>query len=1305
MATQWTPSQQLAIRHHGSDLLISAAAGSGKTATLTERIIRSLIGNIPDEDGNLLPPADISRMLIVTFTRAAAAELRSRISAALSSAIAADPQNHHLYRQLLALGSADICTIDSFYLQPVRANFERLGLPSSFRLADDGELLPLKRETMKQKIDAAYTRHVPAAAAQTQEEMPLSVLDGNAFAAAMDDLLPNRDRGESVDVLLALYERLLAYPEGLTCLFEQSQRKAAQADLPFCQTDEGRTLYAYLIERLTSLSRRISHACDVFAADDVAALLYLPCASGDLEAVSHVLLCLQTGNWDKAGDALRDYAPRRLGVSKKKKAGKSALAAKEQRSDWVKEFRSFASYFADDDATRRAEIKQSAQTERMLYELLSDYDAQIRELKRQRGIQDFTDIRRALFSLLLDADGSPTDVALSLRDRYDAIYIDEYQDIDTIQDAIFSTIGNKGNRFMVGDIKQSIYSFRAAEPAIFAKYRREMTTITPEQPQFGAAGACLFMSENFRCDASVIDFTNAVCGYTFEACADALNYRHDDDLICGKKTPDDHAPAPVQIVLLSSAKSSAADGEDDEKSPDRIEHAVGESESESENKNETETEKIDNAEARYIAGEIHRLIQTQRLNDGSPIRPCHIAVLLRAMTAAPSIHAALAAYGIETTLQTATTLATHPDMIALINLLSVIDNPRDDVPLTALLSDPASPLSLEDLLILRTAAPEYASVPLFDLLQIAADAAGEDAFDGAIAARCASFVSFVKTWQSHARALPIDQLLRKLYGEPFLKEKASTPVYLAVYDTARHYQNHSFCGLYQFLRYFRQLLQQPTALRGGGTAENQRDAVTLLSIHKSKGLEFPVVFVANCASPFSDKDWRRPVIFDHELGAAARIAQDADARRKDSVVRLAITTKLRVRQTEEEMRILYVAMTRARERLYLTASIRGNVDRVIERADRPTRGDRAAILSAKSYLSWILGAIAPTNRAPGLSDCYRLVIVGATERTEPTEAEEPTVLTPPITDDLPTPAAPRRPEPSGSPSAAYYRDIMEAHRQYRDPHALLRTLPTKAAASKLKHDLLDHVFLPERIAPSETDAGEEILPPEQQASNDAEAVRRRIELLQSAQVSFAEMLLKKSQATAAERGTATHLFLQYCDHHYLALHGVEAEILRLVEQKYLTPHTADILNRRHLQAFVQSELFDEILHADKVYRELQFNRFLPYRMLTTRRDLDAELGDASLYVQGSLDLVMTDREGKLTLCDYKTDRLRADDWGADLPDCQRERAVADQLIRDHGDQLAIYADAVEGMFGAYPDRILIYSLPLGRAVTFPSLPR
>lgn len=1299
MATQWTPSQQLAIRHHGSDLLISAAAGSGKTATLTERIIRSLIGNIPDEDGNLLPPADISRMLIVTFTRAAAAELRSRISAALSAAIAADPQNHHLYRQLLALGSADICTIDSFYLQPVRANFERLGLPSSFRLADDSELLPLKQETMKQQIDAAYTRHVPAAAAQTQEEMPLSVLDGNAFAAAMDDLLPNRDRGESVDVLLALYERLLAYPEGLTCLLEQSQRKAAQADLPFCQTDEGRTLCAYLIERLTSLSHRISHACDVFAADEVAALLYLPGAVGDLEAVSHVLLCLQTGNWDKAGDALRDFAPVRLGVSRKKKAGEAALAIKEQRSDWVKEFRSFASYFADDDATRRAEMKQSAQTERMLYELLSDYDVQIRELKRQRGIQDFTDVRRALFSLLLDADGSPTDVSLSLRDRYDAIYIDEYQDIDTIQDVIFSTIGNKGNRFMVGDIKQSIYSFRAAEPAIFAKYRREMTTITPEHPQFGATGACLFMSENFRCDASVIDFTNAVCGYTFEACAEALNYRHDDDLICGKKTPDDRTPAPVQIVLLSSAKSAAANGEEGEKSPDLREHAAGESERENNGeKEEKETEKIDNAEARYIADEIHRLIQTQRLNDGSPIRPCHIAVLLRAMTAAPSIHAALAAYGIETTLQAATTLATHPDMIALINLLSVIDNPRDDVPLTALLSDPASPLSLEDLLILRTAAPEYATIPLFDLLQLATDAAEEEKFDGTIAARCASFVSFVKTWQSHARALPIDQLLRKLYGEPFLKEKASTPVYLAVYDTARHYQNHSFCGLYQFLRYFRQLLQQPNALRGGGAAENHRDAVTLLSIHKSKGLEFPVVFVANCASSFSDKDWRRPVIFDHELGAAARIAQDADARRKDSVVRLAITTKLRVRQTEEEMRILYVAMTRARERLYLTASIRGNVDRAIERADRPTRGDRAAILSAKSYLSWILGAIAPTNRAPGMSDCYRLVIAGTAEPTE-------TTVSPPLPDDLPAHAASSRPAPGASPFSAYYRDILEAHRQYHDPNALLRTLPTKAAASKLKHDLLDHAFLPERIAPSETDAGEEILPPEQQASNDTETVRRRIELLQSTQVSFAEMLLKKSQATAAERGTATHLFLQYCDHHYLASHGVEAEILRLVEQKYLTRHTADILNRRHLQAFVQSELFDEILHADKIYRELQFNRFLPYRMLTTRRDLDAELGDASLYVQGSLDLVMTDREGKLTLCDYKTDRLRADDWGADLPACQREHAVADQLIRDHGDQLAIYADAVEGMFGTYPDRILIYSLPLGRAVTFPTLPR
>ncbi|MBQ8719382.1 MAG: UvrD-helicase domain-containing protein, partial [Clostridia bacterium] len=538
------------------DLLISAAAGSGKTATLTERIIRALTG--VGEDGAQSKPADISRMLIVTFTRAAAAELRSRISAALSAAIAAHPDDRHLYRQLLALGSADICTIDSFYLQPVRANFERLGLPSSFRLADEGELAPVKHDTLQRLIDAAYTRYVPA---EADEQAPLSVLAGNAFARAMDDIMPNRDRGENTQVLLDLYEKLLAFPEGLACLSHSAERLTAQAELPFAETDHGRAISATVLSRLDSLHARIENACAVFAADPVAARLYLPCAQGDLDTVSALRLALTNRNWDGAGEVLRAFSPKRLGSSKKERAGEAALRVKEDRAAWVKDIRALAPFFADDADTRRAHMLQSAATERLLYELLSDYDREIHEIKLRRGVQDFTDIRRALLRLLLDENGQLTDVARALQEKYDAVYIDEYQDVDTVQDTIFSIIGAGGKRFMVGDIKQSIYAFRGAEPSIFADYRRRFSTVTPDAPDTDGSGACLFMSENFRCDRSVIDLTNAVCGYTFEVCRESIAYTRADDLICGKQ-PDASAPChPSNIILLEKSKDDPAGDE------------------------------------------------------------------------------------------------------------------------------------------------------------------------------------------------------------------------------------------------------------------------------------------------------------------------------------------------------------------------------------------------------------------------------------------------------------------------------------------------------------------------------------------------------------------------------------------------------------------------------------------------------------------------------------------------------------------------------------------------------------------------
>lgn len=1230
----WTPAQECAMQLGGRDILVSAAAGSGKTATLTERIIRSLTE--VDESGR--PRGDISRMLIVTYTRAAAAELRARISKALSEAIAAQPDNRYLYRQLLALGSADICTIDAFYLKPVRAHFERLGLPSSFRLADKAELMPLKEQVLDRLIEQHYQN---AVAATPEEGAPLSSLTGNAFALAMDDLLPNRDKGDTAALLLGLFEKLVAFPEGIELLAENAERLEREAQLPFIKSAEGQVLTAALCAELESYGNALQRACNTLKTDARTAEKYLPSFAHDLETIKTLLADLQAARWDMASKHAQSYAPECLDALK----GANDLAfdvapLKSQRTNITKALRSLSErYFTHTEDELHAQMLHTARTQRMLYVLLSDYDSAIREQKNRRGVLDFSDVRRYLLQLLRDED-----VARSLSEAYDAVYIDEYQDVDTVQDTIFSIVGAGGKRFMVGDIKQSVYSFRGAEPSIFADYRKKFPVVSSTADKaLSTDGNCVFMSNNFRCDRPVISFTNLVCGYAFRGCPD-LQYKVEDDLICSKLPPHEgYEPTPVKVVLLET--------------PPRGERTA-----------DPNAATALNPEAVWVADEIARLLREGKRADGKPLRAGDVAILMRSLNMAGDVVRALRAHGIETSYAARDNLANHPDTIMTVNLLSVIDNPRDDVPLMGLLSTEGSPITLADVLAVRT---KDGSRSLYDDLCAACDDQTIEWSDGTRRA-VEAFLSHLDRWRALAASLPIDRLLRKLYGEPFLAPKANTPALLALYDRARQYQNASFCGLNQFLTYLRRLLTDPKALSAEGLQPSE-DAVHIMTIHKSKGLEFPVVFVCGCASRFNEEDTRAAIMFDRTLGAAARMYEPSTSALLESVTRSAIAMRISERQTEEEMRILYVALTRARERLYVTAKLRSGAQSAIDKVNRPTEGDRHAILSACCYLDWILAALAPDNHEGEVEDVEVIV-----KNREDFRHPHPNRITTAAETATDTPT---------DEDGAFYLGILERHCDFVDPHAVLRRLPTKAAASKLRSAMLDDGYLVKDFG-GDTDGARTRA---DIADNEGELayIRRRIELMQAAQPAFDDLRPSDDDASAAERGSATHLFLQHCDFKRLAQSSVEDEIARLRADGFMSERTAKLLYKNQLERLFHSDLF-RLVSADgtRIWREQRFDRFIPYSRLTRDEVLAKQLEGYSLYVQGSIDLLIEDADGILWLYDYKTDRIRA----------TSEDGIRDQLLADHADQLRIYAEAVEGLFGRRPDHVLIYSLPLGRSV-------
>lgn len=1235
--TDWTPAQECAMALRGRDILVSAAAGSGKTATLTERIIRALLDK--DESGN--HTADISRMLIVTFTRAAAAELRSRISSALSDAIAAHPDDRYLYRQLVALGSANICTIDSFYLQPVRANFEQLGLPSTFRMADETELIPIKEQLLNRLIEQHY-------AAASQNESPFDqvtpdALDGNSFAHAMDDLLPNRDRGDTAMVLLGLYDKLLNFPEGLELLRMGAERLETQAEGEFGQTPEGKIIAAAVCEELEYDILHLRPMCESLKIDAKLEKNYLPAFENDAGTAERILTYLKAGEWSKAADVANSYAT--IGL----KAVKGAVDIlpeiedmKAVRSQIAKKLETLGKrYFAQSIDEIKDQMLHTAKTQRMLYTLLSDYDVAIRDLKNRRGVLDFSDSRRYLLQLLLDKDGRPTKLAHTLSDRFDAVYIDEYQDVDSVQDRIFSTIGMGGKRFMVGDIKQSIYSFRGAEPTIFSEYREAFHPVkkVEDSPEDTSRGCCVFMSENFRCDRAIIRFTNVVCGRTFRVCTDSLKYQEDDDLVYAKDEQRPHYD--VNVVLLETPSRTPA-------IPD------------------PEPDTALRPEAVYMADEIARLIREETHRDGSPIHARDIAILMRGLTSASDITKALEAHGIRASFAGESDQATSADMSLLINLLSVIDNPRDDVPLLGLLTSSGSPFTLSDLITLRR--KEKAS-SLYDDLVYATEHPKDH--DKTVVDHLRSFLFRLDHWRSLSITLPVDRLLRTLVSEPFLSEKATSPAYLTLYDKALSYQASSFCGLYQFMQYLRKLLQTKDGLKAAGL-QSSDDAVSIMSIHKSKGLQFPIVFVGACANAFNRDDFRSTIMFDAKLGAAAKIYIPETAELRETVTRRAIIRQMETRRNEEEMRMLYVALTRAKERLYVTAKLQGKAENLLNKARILGENSRYAIMSGTRYLDWIIPAILQETDEP----MWKIHILNCHDYRHPHVATAPL----------------NQANASFSGVAAHnalaeeYRSILQEHKEYHDPRALLRTLPTKAAASKLRVAMLDGTWFPEEFEEDSNGSADTV--PVLPGADAEDMIRHRIELMRRKAQPFSELLQKNSKATAAERGTATHLFLQHCDFGRLSEETLSDEIDRLTSLRVLPTRAAEILHRDQLTVLCRSDLLPLCRRARRLWREQHFDRFIPYATLTHNERLASQLEDYTLYVQGSIDLIVEDEEGKLWLFDYKTDRLREESG----------LGLREQMLADHADQLRIYADAVLELFGRRPDHVCIYSLSQGCTV-------
>ena len=1192
-APKWTDAQLSAIRTRGKTLLVSAAAGSGKTATLTERIIR----RITDEKD----PADISRLLIVTFTRAAASDLKTKISKALSDALAKDPTNHHLASQLMLLGSAHISTIDSFYYEILKSNFNKLSLPGNLRIADTAEMALLYRSVMEDTIDGAY-----------EDEDFSDFVDHFAGLRSMDNI---------ADIFISIYQSLLSYREGVDLLARYEKQLADAEEKDFFETPYGETALAEIDATLSYIANTLSAAEAHFEADERLADAYLPAFRADRRCAEKARDSVRQKNYEEARSILQAHEFQRLKAVRNtddytKRLCEIRKKAKELLTKLKEEFFIFSA------AEIKEHMRETEQICRKTRRFLSVFDEKLAKEKKLRGVCDFSDIRRFVMKLIVDENGHPTPLATEMRDRFDEIYIDEYQDTDEVQDLIFRSIAHPNNRFMVGDIKQSIYSFRGAEPSIFADYKRTMPILgTQDSYQHS-----IFMSNNFRCDKSIIDFSNLVSSYLFRNCGESIEYSKEDDLIFSKKPPSPEYQSPKVVVAVTGLKRE--DCEEEENSDPLKE----------------------DSEAIYIANEIQRLLREETKADGSPITPGDIAILMRNKRHMTSLMELLLSCGIPACSSEERSFFENPDVLLVLSLLSAIDNPQKDIPLSGTLCSPFYGFTLDDLVVLRQNGE--AAMSLYDTVEHYA--ATEN---NSLSVRCREFIASLSYWRDQAQALPVDKLLRKLYREFAILSMQNTEEsnLLRLYEYARGFESGTFRGLYGFIRYINEIIESGTQI-SDGVSDTEADAVHLMTIHHSKGLEFPVCFLYGTAKSFSIRFKQEKIQFEPSVGIGFFLHDESGMGYYDTPIRQAIINKKSNLGREEEMRILYVAMTRARERLYLTAQTK-RYDSKLENAKNLAEFGKAfGIIKASSYLDWVLAAIEDAGDGSPYGESFAVETFYEGELTVKASATPPAKKTSISKEETETDTE--------------ILSLLQSRFAFQYPFEHISDLPAKLSVSKLYPAALDES---NGELPSDTMDEQEY----------AAFFDEQFRLPQS--------LAPSHLASAADRGTATHTFLQFCDFARATEIGVKEELARLTEHRFITREMADLVNIKQLEAFFKSPLFARISKAKRIWREQRFNLFLPADQFTLNEEKAILLKEETVAVQGVIDLFFEDSDGKIVLCDYKTDYLTKEELAA-------PPLAADKLEKRHGLQLSYYAKALEAMLGKAPDEVLIYSLPLADSV-------
>ncbi len=1154
MPFELTPEQAAVVNNRGGGLLVSAAAGSGKTRVLVER----LLNRVGDEG------LDIDRFLVITYTKAAAAELRGRIVEEISDRLAQNPTDGRLRRQQTLVYKAQISTVHAFCAQLLRECGHLIDLSPDFRLCDEGEAGILMSRALDDVLEKRYEQ----------------IEQDKDFALLVDTMSAGRDDSKLVQIVLDIRSRVQSHPNPAAWLDGQA-RAFNTADIDDAgDTPWGKLLLGDARRQAAYWLGKLNEALEICPCDPNLDANYTPSISATMDGLEHFLAGLDKG-WDAAVAALPIPFPR-AGSKKMTECPEAAEQVKRIRAKCKKRMDKLCELLDDTSEGLLGDMRAVYPAVRGLFALVKDFETAYTAEKERRSLLDFSDLEHLAVKLLADEAGNPTDLAQSLSARYDEIMVDEYQDTNEVQNAIFTALSRKGkNLFMVGDVKQSIYRFRLADPTIFlGKYRG----FKPYTEASDGEERRIILSKNFRSRAQVLEGANYIFRSVMSTEFGEMEYTSDEALYPGAvypDPPDGHElsfPAPswyaVELDALDLSEESGEEDEEREKTP------------------------RDLLEARFIAQRIRGLLEegfpVAEKDSTRPARYADMVILLRSPGSALHHYArALGEQDIPWEAEGGKDFFAATEVTVALSLLQIVDNPRQDVALISALRSPVYAFSADRLAAIRAAAPD---TDFYSALQKEAEDGGED---------CRAFLSELWDLRSCAGDRDSHQLLWHIYDRANLlgifgamdEGETRQGNLLALCELARAFEGAGHKGLFGFLTYLTRLRERgdkisvPQPGREGG-------GVRIMSIHKSKGLEFPVVFLAGLMRRLNRDDMQRPILFHPKLGVGPKRLDTERMIEYTTLARRAVARQLEYEMMAEELRLLYVAVTRAREKLIMTCALtRGADDLAALAEDAGSPVEPQVLAGCASVGQWVLLSAIVRPEAVALRSVAGAAIVPPAVEYGPTWDIR-------WVDGAPFRQADGQSDTKREKACHKTDDDLLSRLTWVYPHAVQVEIPSKLTATQLKGRELDEEVAESAPAPAH------------------KPIRRP---------RFAEAELG---LTPAQKGTAIHLVMQYIDFARTGtIEEIQKEIGRLVAKEFITAQQGEAVAPEKLYAFFSSPLGQEILASNTLRREFKFSILVP-----ANQYYETVAGEERVLLQGVVDCYFENARG-ITVVDFKTDRV------------------------------------------------------------------